>query len=391
MKKYYRVYADIDLDAVRKNLCELKSALDENTGIIAVIKADGYGHGAVPVAKAVDDIVFGYAVATIDEALNLRANHIEKPILILGYTAKDDYDRLIENDVTATVFDYETAKNINDAAVRLGKMAKCHIKIDTGMRRIGMKPDEANLEVVKAIKELPYLDAEGIFTHFAAADECDKTSANKQFADFMGFTDKLAKLGITFKYRHCANSAAIIDMPQTSLELARAGIAMYGMYPSDFVNKRALMLFPALELKSHVIMVKDVEANEGISYGATYVTDVKTRVATIPVGYGDGYPRSLSNKGYVLINGKRANILGRVCMDQMMVDVSGIEGVEEGTDVTLVGKDGDQCICVEEIAELSGSFNYEFVCDLGKRIPRCYYRQGRLIGTKDYFDDIVEF
>ena len=151
------------------------------------------------------------------------------------------------------------------------------------------------------------------------------------------------------------------------------------------------MLFPALELKSHVIMVKDVEANEGISYGATYVTDVKTRVATIPVGYGDGYPRSLSNKGYVLINGKRANILGRVCMDQMMVDVSGIEGVEEGTDVTLVGKDGDQCICVEEIAELSGSFNYEFVCDLGKRIPRCYYREGRLIGTKDYFDDIVEF
>lgn len=390
MEKYYRIFANIDLDAIYRNVSELKRQLNEETGVIAVIKADGYGHGAVYVAKAVDELVFGYAVATIDEAVNLRKNGIVKPIIILGYTSSVDYERLIDYDITATVFDYVTAKRINDVAKQKDKKAKCHIKIDTGMRRIGFYPNNESVEQIIKIKALEYVDAEGIFMHFASADDCDKTFANKQLTLFNDFLETLKKLGISFKYRHCANSAAMIDMPETSLELVRAGIAMYGMYPSPWVNKRRVMLFPALSLKSHVVMVKDVEQGEGISYSGTYVTEKLTRVATIPVGYGDGYPRALSSKGYVLINGKKAAILGRVCMDQMMVDVTDIEGVSEGTCVTLVGCDGDECITVEEISELSGSFNYEFVCNLGKRIPRCYYKDGKMIATKDYFEDIFQ-
>lgn len=390
MEKYYRVYANINLDYVYRNVCELKNALEEKTGMIAVIKADGYGHGAVAVAKTVEELVYGYAVATIDEAVNLRKNGITKPILILGYTAEVDYERMIEYNITATVYNYQSAEKINNRAKALGTVAKCHIKIDTGMRRIGFYPDNMTVNTIKSITALKNINVEGIFTHFVSSDSEDKTYAKKQFDMFLEFVDELKKEGVYIPYKHCANSAAIIDMPYTSLDLVRAGIAMYGMYPSDMVNKRRVMLFPALELKSHVIMVKDVSKGEGISYSSTYITDKMTRVATIPVGYGDGYPRSLSSKGYVLINGKRANILGRVCMDQMMVDVTDIENVSEGTEVTLIGADGNEYISVEEVSELAGSFNYEFVCDLGKRIPRCYYKNGKLIATKDYFDDIID-
>lgn len=390
MEKYYRVYSNINLDYVYRNVCELKRVLEESTGIIAVIKADGYGHGAVAVAKTVEELVYGYAVATIDEAVNLRKNGITKPILILGYTAEVDYERMIEYNITATVYNYQSAEKINNRAKALGTVAKCHIKIDTGMRRIGFYPDNMTVNTIKSITALKNINVEGIFTHFVSSDSEDKTYAKKQFDMFLEFVDELKKEGVYIPYKHCANSAAIIDMPYASLDLVRAGIAMYGMYPSDMVNKRRVMLFPALELKSHVIMVKDVSKGEGISYSSTYITDKMTRVATIPVGYGDGYPRSLSSKGYVLINGKRANILGRVCMDQMMVDVTDIENVSEGTEVTLIGADGNEYISVEEVSELAGSFNYEFVCDLGKRIPRCYYKNGKLIATKDYFDDIID-
>lgn len=383
--KYYRVYAEINLDAIVKNVDNLIALTKENTGALAVVKADGYGHGDVAVAKAVAQKVTGYAVATLDEAVNLRENGVKKPILVLGYVDPYEFDILVSHEITATVFDVETAQLLADAARVQKKQAHCHIKVDTGMRRIGLEPDENGIAIVKQITALKELSADGIFTHFAASDETDKTSAEHQFKLFTDFTGRLEKEGIHFTYRHCANSAAVIDMPQVDLDMVRLGIAMYGMYPSDEVKKEKVELFPALDLKSHVTMVKEIPAGEKVSYGGTFTTTRTTKLATVSVGYGDGYPRALSSKGYVLVRGQKAPIVGRVCMDQMMVDVTDIENVTRADIVTLIGKDGDAEITVEEIAALAGTFNYEFVCDLGKRIPRSYYLNGEYIGTHDCF------
>ena len=383
--KYYRVYAEINLDAIVKNVDNLMALTKENTGALAVVKADGYGHGDVAVAKAVAQKVTGYAVATLDEAVNLRENGVKKPILVLGYVDPYEFDILVSYEITATVFDVETAQLLADAARVQKKQAHCHIKVDTGMRRIGLEPDENGIAIVKQITALKELSADGIFTHFAASDETDKTSAEHQFKLFTDFTGRLEKEGIHFTYRHCANSAAVIDMPQVDLDMVRLGIAMYGMYPSDEVKKEKVELFPALDLKSHITMVKEIPAGEKVSYGGTFTTPRTTKLATVSVGYGDGYPRALSSKGYVLVRGQKAPIVGRVCMDQMMVDVTDIENVTRADIVTLIGKDGDAEITVEEIAALAGTFNYEFVCDLGKRIPRSYYLNGEYIGTHDCF------
>lgn len=383
--KYYRVYAEINLDAIVKNVDNLMALTKENTGALAVVKADGYGHGDVAVAKAVAQKVTGYAVATLDEAVNLRENGVKKPILVLGYVDPYEFDILVSHEITATVFDVETAQLLADAARVQKKQAHCHIKVDTGMRRIGLEPDENGIAIVKQITALKELSADGIFTHFAASDETDKTSAGHQFKLFTDFTGRLEKEGIHFTYRHCANSAAVIDMPQVDLDMVRLGIAMYGMYPSDEVKKEKVELFPALDLKSHITMVKEIPAGEKVSYGGTFTTTRTTKLATVSVGYGDGYPRALSSKGYVLVRGQKAPIVGRVCMDQMMVDVTDIENVTRADIVTLIGKDGDAEITVEEIAALAGTFNYEFVCDLGKRIPRSYYLNGEYIGTHDCF------
>ena len=383
--KYYRVYAEINLDAIVKNVDNLMALTKENTGALAVVKADGYGHGDVAVAKAVAQKVTGYAVATLDEAVNLRENGVKKPILVLGYVDPYEFDILVSYEITATVFDVETAQLLADAARVQKKQAHCHIKVDTGMRRIGLEPDENGIAIVKQITALKELSADGIFTHFAASDETDKTSAEHQFKLFTDFTGRLEKEGIHFTYRHCANSAAVIDMPQVDLDMVRLGIAMYGMYPSDEVKKEKVELFPALDLKSHITMVKEIPAGEKVSYGGTFTTTRTTKLATVSVGYGDGYPRALSSKGYVLVRGQKAPIVGRVCMDQMMVDVTDIENVTRADIVTLIGKDGDAEITVEEIAALAGTCNYEFVCDLGKRIPRSYYLNGEYIGTHDCF------
>ena len=387
MSKYYRVYADINLDAIVSNVEELKSLTKAGTKALAVVKADGYGHGDIAVSRAVYEKVYGYAVATLDEAVNLRDNGIDKPILVLGYTDPDEYDILVDKEISATVFDFETATALNEAGKKAGKKALCNIKIDTGMRRIGLEPDETGLEAVRNIKKLEYLDARGIFTHFAASDEKDKTSAKHQLEVFTGFIDTLQAEGITFEIKHCSNSAAIIDMPEANLDMVRMGIALYGMYPSEEVDKDRVRLAPAIELKSHVTMVKELQEGERISYGGTYTTTRRTVIATVSVGYGDGYPRALSSKGCVLIKGMRAPIVGRVCMDQLMVDVTEVLGVARGDVVTLVGHDGNQYISVEEISALAGTFNYEFVCDLGKRIPRNYYYKGQYIGSHDYFHE----
>ena len=387
--KYYRVYASINLDNIYTNMKELSDNTAEGTQMVAVIKTDGYGFGAVPVAKTIDELVSAYAVATIDEALNLRRHNITKPIYILGFIYEHRVRDAILNDVRMSVFSYEMAELISKTATELGKTAYIHIKVDTGMSRIGFMVNDQSVEMVKKISNLSKIEIEGIFTHFASSDSADKTMANGQLEKFTGFVRCLFEKGVDIKLVHCSNSAGIIDMPAANMTEVRAGIALYGMYPSDEVNKKAVALRPALELKSHVIFVKTLPAGIGISYGSTYVTDRETKVATIPIGYGDGYPRNLSNKGYVLIKGKKCPILGRVCMDQFMVDVSGLD-VKEGEVVTLIGKDGEENISVEELAELAGTFNYEFVCDLGKRIPRVYYRNGKIVCMKDYFIDEYE-
>ena len=388
MNQYYRVYAAIDLDAVCHNISEIKKLVGPDTKIMPVIKADGYGHGAVPVAKALNKIgVDGFAVAIIEEGIALRKQGITKPILILGYTSEYQYASLIQHEIEQTVFSYEMAEAISKFAVTMKKEARIHIKVDTGMNRIGFKPTEESVGQVQRIQKLPNIKIQGIFTHFACADEEDKTSARYQKELFDQFVSKIEEKGIEIPVKHVSNSAAIMDLRECRMDMVRSGIITYGLYPSEEVDKSAIDLKPALSLISHVIHVKEVGPGEGVSYGSTFVTDRKTRIATIPVGYADGYPRALSSRGRVIIRGQYAPIIGRICMDQFMVDVTDIEGVSVMDRVTLVGADGDKNITVEEAADLAGSFNYEFVCGIGKRVPRVYFQDGKAKEAVDYLED----
>ncbi len=387
---YQRVWAEVDLDAIWENVVHMKENIAENTKILAVIKTDGYGHGGVPIAKMLEqlDFMFGYAAATYEEAHVLREAGVKKPILILGYTFPYCYENLIREEIRPAVYRRDTVEELAAAAARVGQKAKVHIKVDTGMGRIGITPDEEGLEFVKFLMEHPELEVEGIFTHFAKSDEADKTSANHQLELFQNFIDRIqAEAGLTIPIRHCSNSAAILEMPQANMDMVRAGITTYGLYPSEEVNKDVVPLQAAMSLYSHIIYCKTIHAGQSVSYGGLFTATKDTRVATIPVGYGDGYPRSLSGKGYVLIHGKKAPILGRVCMDQFMVDITEIPGAMEGDRVTLLGADGAERITAEELGELSGRFNYEFVCVLGKRVPRVYRRNGEITEVKDYFEN----
>ncbi|WP_167957909.1 alanine racemase [Anaerosporobacter faecicola] len=385
MNEYYRVEARINLDAICNNIDEVRRNIDTNTKIMAVIKADGYGHGAVALAKALKDRVDAYGVAIIEEGIELREAGMTKPILVLGFIPSQQYEKLVSYNIMPTIFGYDMAKQLSDVAVSLGKQVNVHIKVDTGMTRIGFKDNEESIQIIKKISELPNLRIDGLFTHFACADEADKASANKQLKRYLLFADKLEKEGVTIPVKHVSNSASIIDLPEANLDMVRSGISTYGMYPSDEVNKRRLLLKPAITLLSNVVFVKEVEAGVGISYNSTFTTSRNSMIATIPVGYGDGFPRQLSSKGRVLIHGKSAPIVGRICMDQFMVDVTDIPNVKEGDQVTLIGQDGNESITVEEVAALAGSFNYELVCDIGKRVPRVYYREGKKVGTADYY------
>ena len=390
LESYQRVWAEVDLDAIWENMVHMKENIAENTKILAVIKTDGYGHGGVPIAKMLEqlDFMFGYAAATYEEAHVLREAGVKKPILILGYTFPYCYEELIREEIRPAVYRRDTVEELAAAAAKVGKKAKVHIKVDTGMGRIGITPDEEGLEFVRFLIEHPELEVEGIFTHFAKSDETDKTSANHQLELFQDFIKKIqTELGITIPVKHCSNSAAILEMPQANMDMVRAGITTYGLYPSEEVSKDIVPLRAAMSLYSHIVYCKTIHAGQSVSYGGLFTAQKDTRVATIPVGYGDGYPRSLSGKGYVLIRGKKAPILGRVCMDQFMVDISEIPGVMEGDKVTLLGVDGTERITAEELGELSGRFNYEFVCDLGKRIPRVYIQHGEITEVRDYFEN----
>lgn len=387
---YERVCAYIDLDAIYYNMEQMHRHLQENTKMMGVIKTDAYGHGAIQIGRELDklDYVAGMAVATPEEALILRQGGITKPILILGYVFPYAYEDMIKADVRLSVFRKDMLREIDDCAARLGIRAKVHIKVDTAMSRIGVKADESGLDFIKECLSMEHIETEGIFTHFAKADEKDKDAVYAQKALFDDFLQKAYEAtGYEFPIKHCSNSAGIIELPEANMDMVRAGITLYGLWPSEEVSKEIIDIHPVLSLKSHIIFVKEIEAGTCVSYGGTFQAEKRMRIATIPVGYGDGYPRGLSGKGDVLIAGKRAPILGRVCMDQFMVDVSHIPEAIEGMEVVLIGTSGKERITMEELGELSGRFNYELACDLGKRIPRAFVKQGQIVDTKDYYTD----
>ena len=384
MIHYDRVWAEIDLDAIVKNMTSIKNRVGKNVKVVAVIKTDGYGHGAAQIARVLetDEQVWGYAVATAEEAFSLRKHNIQKPILILGYTFPYSYEELIEDDVRTAVFMDDVVLKLSEKAVKLGKKCKVHVKVDTGMTRIGIRPDDEGLDFINRLSKLPGIEIEGIFTHFATADEKDRTKTLKQYEIFKMFTERVEnELKLDIPMKHCANSASIVEMPQMHMDAVRAGIILYGLWPSQAVEKdHQIDLYPVLSLKTRVVYVKTVPKDQEISYGGTFTTTRDTRVATVCIGYGDGYPRSLSNIGHVLIKGQKARILGRVCMDQFMIDVTDIKGeICVGDVVTLIGRDGENEITMEELGDLSGRFNYELACDLGKRIPRIYKIDDTLI------------
>ena len=379
MEKNNRVKAVISLDAVEQNFREMRKNIAEDTKMIAVVKADAYGHGAVPIAHLIEnhDYIWGFAAATAEEAVHLRQAGITKPILILGIVFDEYFPELVQYDIRPAVCEYDEAKKLSDEAVLQNKTVHIHIALDTGMTRIGYADIPESVEEIKKIAELPNLEIEGMFTHFARADEYDRSPAMVQLERYQDFSKRVEEAGVDIPLHHCSNSAGIIRVPEANLSIVRAGITIYGIYPSSEVERDIVKLAPVMELKSHITYVKDVPAGAAISYGGTYVADKKKRVATIPVGYADGYPRQLSNKGWVLIHGKKAPILGRVCMDQFMADVTEIDNVKKGDEVTLLGRDGDEFISIEEMGDLCGRFSNEFACDISPRVPRVYIKDGK--------------
>ena len=381
MKKYSRIRADIDLDAVLYNFENMKANVRPGCKITAVIKADGYGHGSVQIAELMEpfDYMWGFAVAAADEAFRLRRAGIRKPIMLLGYTFDEFYEDLIRENVRICVFDYDTAAKVSDAAFTAKKKAIIHIALDTGMSRIGFRDNDASVAEIVKIAKLPNIEIEGLFTHFARADEVSIDPAVRQLERYNAFAEKVEKAGVDIPIHHVSNSAGIIRLREANKDMVRAGITVYGLMPSADVETDIVPLKPVMSLVSHISYVKDIEAGDEVSYGGTFKAEKTMRVATIPVGYADGYPRMLSGKGYVLIKGRKAPILGRVCMDQFMVDVTDIEGATRGDEVVLLGKQGDERITAEELGDISVRFNYELVCDISKRVPRNFIYEGRII------------
>ena len=382
LKGYERGYAVIDLDAIENNMDSMHDHLTPGTKMLGVIKTNGYGHGAAKIGKVLEelDYCFGYAVASFEEAMELRRAGLEKPVLILGYTFPYCYGELAGNDIRPAVFRADSLDGLCRAAAEAGKRLKVHIKVDTGMGRIGITPDDEGLAFVKDVLARKELETEGIFTHFARADEYDKSSAKEQLRLFKDFCHRIEKeLGYRVPIRHCSNSAGIMEMPEANMDMVRAGITLYGLMPSEEVSAEGFDFKPVMSLHSHISFIKTIHAGQSVSYGGIFTAKKDTVVATVPLGYGDGYPRMLTGKGSVLIHGRRCPIIGRICMDQFMVDVTELApAVREGDEVVLLGRMGDECITAEEIGRLSGRFNYEFVCLISDRVPRVYLRNGEL-------------
>ena len=377
-------YVKIDLDTIDCNIDAIRNRV--GTDVMAVIKADAYGHGAIQVARLLQDKCSFFGVSSILEAMELRRAGLYNPILILGHTPTSAFPALVQAEIRPTIYHYDAALALSKAAQREGKTAAFHLAVDTGMSRIGFQATQESADICAEIAKLPGIVAEGLFSHFATADCADLTRAQAQAKLFDEFYEMLLERGVQIPIRHMNNSAGLMNF-DNHYEMVRAGIVLYGMYPSDEVDPAALEIRPALQWHSHVTHVKTLPAGREISYGGTFITTKPTKVATVPVGYADGYRRSLSGKFYVLIRGKKAPILGRVCMDQMMVDVSDIDDVVCGDRVVLVGRSGEEEITVETIAAAADSFNYEFVCGISRRVPRIYSRSGKTVHSVHYLLD----
>ncbi len=385
MFKHLRpVWAEIDLDKLAHNMREIRRvARSEN--IIAVVKADAYGHGAVDVAPVLlKNGANRLAVAVQSEAVELRRSGIECPIMILGFTPPNLIDNLLKYDIEQTVFSYKFASKLSRMAQKKNKVARIHIAVDTGMGRIGYLPNEESAEEVYNISKLPNIIIEGVFCHFSTADEKDKTYTYEQVKKYDAFYEKLKEKKVYIKMRHIANSAAIIDLPETHYEAVRPGIITYGYYPSGEVNKENINLKPVMTLKTNIVHIKTLPAGEYVSYGRKYKTEKESIIATLPIGYADGYSRLLFQKGKVILRGKFAPVIGKICMDQCMIDVTEIDGARIGDEVILIGEDENNKFTADTIAELIGTINYEVICMIGKRVPRVYVSEGRVVKIKTY-------
>lgn len=380
---YFRTQARIDLDAVEYNCSNVRAKLPDDCKLLGVIKADAYGHGAVELAHLLDEKCDFFGVACIEEAVELKKAGVKAPVLILGYVDSNVYDLVVKYDVRIPIFSMESAVALSNEAVRQGKTVPFHFCIDTGMSRIGFQVNEQSADVCKEITLLPNIEAEGLFSHFATADEADLTKAKAQREKYKAFVKMLEDRRVNIPVKHLNNSAGIMNFDEY-FDMCRMGIILYGLYPSEEVDKSLLDIKPVMSWLTHITHIKTLEPGREISYGGTYKTTEPRVIATIPVGYADGYPRCLSNKGRVIINGQYANIVGRVCMDQFMVDVTDVKGVDLNSTVTLVGRDGDACLSMEEVSNSAHSFNYELPCRVARRVPRVYYKNGEIVKVVNY-------
>ncbi len=382
--KSLRTWVEIDLDALKCNFDAVREMLPANTKILAVVKANAYGHGAIGVSKFLEDKADYLAVAATDEAIEIRKNGVSCPILILGHIPYGDYDNIVKFNITPTISDFYEAELLSKAAVKAGIIVPLHIAVDTGMNRIGFPLNSESVKDIKAINDLSNIKIEGIFSHFAAADMSDKTYTRKQIEKFDDFVNTLSEIGVDAPIKHLYNSAAIADL-EKKYDMVRQGIILYGLKPSDEVEFNNIAVpQPVMSMKTRVVQVKTLSAGESISYGCTYTTEKETIVATLCAGYADGVTRVLSNNGEVLIRGKRAKIIGRVCMDQFMVDVTDIPGVEAGDTATIFGTDGEETISVDEIAKKANTINYEIICNINSRVTRVYMKNGEVESAFGY-------
>ncbi len=382
------VWAEINLDNLAYNIKEVKKNIKKDTIITAIVKANGYGHGSVEISKVfLENGADRLAVAILAEAIELRNSKIKEPILILGYTPPSQYKKIIEYDLIQTIYNYEDAKILSEIAVKLNKLVRVHIKIDSGMGTVGFLPNKESVEDIMKISKLKNINIEGIYTHFAKADEADKSYTRQQYKSYADILEKLENKGLEIEIKHVSNSATIIDLPDLNLNMVRAGIMIYGLYPSDEVNKETIKLKPAMTLKTKISHLKILEKDVGISYGQIFRTKRKSRIATLPIGYADGFTRILTGKAEVFINGKRAKVVGKICMDQCMVDVTDIEDVKLGDEVIIFGYGDEGYPHVNEIAEKLDTINYEIVCMVGRRVPRVYISKGKIVKISDYLLD----
>lgn len=379
------VWVEINLDNLAHNIKEVRKHTRKDSLVTAVVKANGYGHGSVEISNTfLENGADRLAVAILTEAIELRKANITHPILILGYTPPSQYGKVLEYNLIQTIYNYEEAKILSNKAVEQKKTVTVHLKVDSGMGRIGFLPTNESIEDIMNISKLPSIFIEGIYTHFAKADEIDKSHVNDQFKKYTELVNKLEEKGLNIPIKHVSNSAGIIDLPEFNLNMVRAGIMIYGFYPSDEVNKNNIKLKSAMTLKAKISNLKTVAKGTGISYGQIFITEKESKIATIPIGYADGFTRMLTGKAEVYINGKRANVVGKICMDQCMIDVTEIEDVKLGDEVVIFGYEKEGYPEVDELAAKIGTINYEIICMVGRRVPRVYISDGEIINIKDY-------